>query len=292
MKQIATVLLVSVLALLSAPRAHALAILIEPPAGQVLKIHPGETIRVDINVVGLHAPVADTDLPPGTVSGAGPFRADSFLAAFNFDFEFDENVLVFALGGSSPGTALGAPSQGESLYELTRPSAGIIRLLGVSLLEESSNTCMSCLPPYLDVLQSDGTGAPIDKLRLATLAFYLPVGQGPLAETTLFKVSDIVLSDSLGNEIPLLDANGNAVFNASGDPITGTSDSITGFVRSDRVSVFVPEPGPLDLLLIGALGWRLSTLARRSSRAGRQSRFETCLPASFDRGCSSRGKSG
>lgn len=269
MKRIIMVIILTSTAIFSSMNAQALAILLEPPPGEILKIHPHEIIRVDVNVVGLHAAVPDSDIPAGVDMSLAPFRANAFLAAFGFDLLFDPSVLAFSLAGSSPGPALGSPSQGEAFYDLDESTPGIVRLLGVSFLEESASSCLFCIAPYLDQLQSDGNGAPLNKLRLATLAFVLAGNQGVLPESTRLTLNDAVLADPLGNEIALLDRNGVAVHEGVGQPITATTDPVTGFLRAEGAVIAIGVPDTLSLLFASTLAWRLLRTPHR--RARRQS---------------------
>lgn len=262
MKRIVTAALAASLCLLGAVQAHALTVSLAPPPGEDFKIHPGETMRVDVIVSGLHTAVPDAAVPPEVDPALGPFRVDSFLGAFGFDLLYDPALLRFTTAGASAGTQLGQPGS-QALYRLDEFRPGVLSVLGVSLLDESPATspCAFCAPPYLRDLQSDGSGAPLDGFRLLTLAFVLRDPGLPVQSSTL-DLGGVSLGDAAGLDLPLRGALGAVVEDALGVPVAAP-------IAVAGATFEVPEPGAAGLLLVGVAAWLLQLPRRRPARACR-----------------------
>jgi hypothetical protein len=169
----------------------------------VAKIHPPQNLLVDVVISGLQSGGTNT-----------------LLGAFDLTVQFDPNVLSLFTGAPSAlGTGLGDPTDpSQTVIGANIPASGTFNFFEVSLLEGSAATCIFCIGPYLEDLQSD-------TFSLATLAFFSPGGSSSPAFTNIL-ITDEILSD----------ANGNAIEN----PI----------IRNAAVAV--PEPSSI-LLLMGGL---------------------------------------
>ncbi|MGE0825955.1 MAG: PEP-CTERM sorting domain-containing protein [Candidatus Binatia bacterium] len=135
-----------------------------PPNNQLPKVHIPGNVFVNINISGLGSDI---------------------LGAFDLDVVYNPDFLVFTLGLSSPGTALGTLSQGEAIADLDSSTPGIINFAEVSLLEASA----------LDALQND-------TFTLATLGFFAPTLPPAINQiATTIGAGNFIFSDALGNEI-------------------------------------------------------------------------------------------
>ena len=162
------------------------------------------------------------------VSGLGDHTAPS-LGAFDVIIAFDPALLSPA--GVAFDTGLGDPnaSPPEAYTFVDTSVAGTVMLVDTSVLEANAETCIFCVPPYLDDLQGSA-------FRLATLTF---TANSP--GTTLLSLSIDALADAQGEALQA--------------EIQGTAVTVTG----------APEPGSLMLLALGCAG--LSGFARRGAGA-------------------------
>lgn len=170
-----------------------------------LKVHAPENIFVDINISGLQS--GDTD---------------SLLGGWELDFTYDPNIFSFlAVPPAGFGGALGDIDLGEAI-SLAEPitTPGIFHVGVLSLLEGDVATCVFCIDPLLEDLQSDS-------FTLATVGLFLPRGSS-FKGATFLDLENVVLSDADGFELQ------------------GTFE-IQGVVN-------VPEPGVLLLIAFGLSG--------------------------------------
>ena len=137
------------------------------------------------------------------------------LGAFDLDVLYDPAILSFT--GADFGLFLGDPALGEADIFFDNPTPGVVFLDETSFLEADSDTCIFCIPPFLDDLQGES-------FILAQLSFLgVQVGSSNLV------MQNVVLSDAFGFVIS--------------DPI----------LENASVSV-VPEPATILLLAGGMAG--------------------------------------
>lgn len=176
------------------------------PAVQDVNI--GDTAVVDLQVVG----VGDHTFPA--------------VGAFDVTVNFNPSVLSFV--GATFGGFLGDISLGEATATTTL-GASQVQLFEVSFLEANSTSCVFCIPPYLNDLQSSS-------FVIASLSFQAIAGG-----SSSLRLSNIILSDENGDELNDPDLL-SAVINVRGEGSTA-----------------VPEPSTLVLLgtcLLGLLLWQ------------------------------------
>jgi len=179
-----------------------------------LIVNQGEALSVDVYVTG----IGQADAPT--------------LGAYDFNLFYDP--LLFGLSSVSFSSALGDDYFFEALLGVDEPALGNLNTYGISLLEESASTCIFCIDPYLEDIQSDS-------MVLATFVFNaLLDGIGG------FDLVSLAMSDGVGYE--LFDTN----------------------LLDNEISVFVqpysvPEPSSL-LLLFGGLTAVLSLPFFRKNR--------------------------
>lgn len=179
------------------PSAQALTISVVPSSGTIAV---GGNVNADVVVFGL-----------GTTLGA-------------FDVNIGFNSVFLSLSNIVFGAGLGNEALGEAITASVASTPGTVNLFEVSLLESSAATCIFCLAPYLDTLQSSS-------FVLATLSF-TGLAQGTSTLTTNINA----LSDGAGNDL-----SGGAILQA-------------GSVTVGTQTVAVPEPGSLALFGLGLLG--------------------------------------
>jgi len=184
-------------------------------------IHAAITISLDANKPALIAPDnVVVDINRSALQSAG---TDVLLGAWEMDFIYDPIVFDFLpIPPAGFGTSLGDVFLGEAI-SLAQPvtTPGIFHVGVLSLLEADAATCIFCLPPFLEDLQSDS-------FTLATVGLSLPAGSKFLG-TSAFSMNNVVLSDALGNEI--------------------FADSLV-----DGSVQVVPVPGALILMISGLIG--------------------------------------
>ncbi len=143
-----------------------------------LKVHAPENIFVDINISGLQS--GDTD---------------SLLGGWELDFTYDPSVFSFlAVPPAGFGGALGDIDLGDAISlagPITTP--GVFHVGVLSLLEGDAATCVFCIDPLLEDLQSDS-------FTLATVGLFLPGGSS-FKGSTLLNLENAQLSDANGISI-------------------------------------------------------------------------------------------
>lgn len=178
-----------------------------------------EAIVIGLTPTSLSAAVGDGFDVDLTVDGLGNGTAPS-LGAFDVNVSFDTAVLAFV--GASFGPSLGDAFLGEAVTEVDASVPGVVNLFEVSFLEEDAATCVFCLPPFLNDIQTDS-------FVLATLSFTaLAVGTSDLVPT------GAILSDAAGISLA--------------DPTIASA------------TFSISEPSALALLLAGLAG--LAVVAR------------------------------
>ena len=133
----------------------------------------------------------------------------------NFDLGIAYDPTLFSYVGIQYGSGLGDVSLGESTVSDTA-TPRLVLFSEVSLLEGMAASCTQCVPPYLEDLQNGS-------LILASLNFTaLAPGTG------VFDLSAYALGDALG-------------------------DPLTADLAAGSLTVSIPEPDTLGLLLFGGL---------------------------------------
>jgi len=149
------------------------------------KIHPPESLFVDINISGLQ-------------SGG----IDNLLGAWQMDFHYDADLFnPLNIPPAGWGGKLGNITNGETVGGVDTSTPGVIDIFEVSLLFDFE---LDSFP-----FQRDLDGNLLDSFRLATLGFYAPSGTGFNDPSTLLFTDNIVLSDAYGNV--LSDVNGEII---------------------------------------------------------------------------------
>ena len=203
--------LIHVFALCSSMAQAAPVLTIVPHATHVQAL---QNLVVDVIVSGLHS--GGTNL---------------YLGAFDLTLSYDASAFQFLQANSSLGMALGDPTDpSQTAVAGDASTAGLLRFMEVSFLEESSSVCTFCTGPFLSDLQTT------DSFKLATLAFYAP-GQGG-ASSAAFGF----------DAFQLIDGGGQAI----------------GQVGTQGATVSLPEPGSLALAAV-ALG--VLALRRRPGKS-------------------------
>ncbi len=183
---------------------------------QPSKIHTPGNVFVDINISGLQ-------------SGG----VNALLGAWELDFLYDPNVFQFvAVPPAGLGTSLGNVALGQAI-SLAQPvtTPGIFHAGVLSLLEADAATCVFCVDPFLEDLQSDS-------FTLATVSLFAPAAGGAGIISSLLETKNIILSDAFGNELL---------------PVAHPS----------KLTNVVPIPATIILVGIGLFGW---FAARRSCK--------------------------
>jgi hypothetical protein len=166
---------------------------------------------------------------PGTISVGGTVNANLVVSGLGttigaFDVNIGFNSAFLSLSNIVFGAGLGNEALGEAITSSNTATPGTVNLFEVSLLESSAGTCIFCLPPYLDALQSPS-------FVLATLSF-TGTAQGTSTLTTTI----------------------NAIGDGDGNDLSTQTTLSAGSVTVGRPTVTVPEPGSLALLGLGLLG--------------------------------------
>ena len=150
-------------------------------------------------------------VPPLTVNGGPGSTSNVFvqvselgsngppsLGAFSLDITFDPGILSFNSVGfpgflGDPDTLINSffSDSLETDIFIDTSIPGTVTLLEISFLEADSTSCIFCLPPFLNDLQGDSF----------TLAFlnFTAISAG----SSNLELSNVVLSDALGSEIPV-----------------------------------------------------------------------------------------
>ena len=181
------------------------------------------------------------------IAGLGDRTAPS-LGAFDLNFMYDPNILDLQFVQLGPG-GLGDPDQrvvffespsrapvlgaGESIADASEVSQGQINIFNISLLESDAATCIFCIGPFLDDLQSS-------EFILTALSFDV---KPDVFTTTALGLSVNSLSDGFGNVL------------------TPDASGVTTFVSTAPI----PEPSTILLLGSGVIG--LMGLRWNKSRA-------------------------
>jgi hypothetical protein len=140
-----------------------------------------------------------------TISGLGDFAPPS-LSTFDLDVSFDPAILAFS--GVSFGLLLGDPSLREATTTVANSVVGLVNVFALSFLEGNSETCIFCIPPFLDDLQPAS-------FTLATLTFNtLAEGVSP------FTLSVNALGDAAGNPLAADVSGGSVTATAIPEPST------------------------------------------------------------------------
>ncbi len=206
MKGMLRVLSVLVLSLASSTQAALLTL--EPT---VQNAQPGNTVSIDLLVSGLG-------------QGVGPN-----LGAFDVDIGYDplalslqDPLIPYTLGGS-----LGDFSLGEAWDISSGDLGGLINVRVVSFLENDAVSCVFCVAPFLENLQSDS-------FVLASFELFVDV-LAPGASTALTIETVYGLSDGFGVPLPV-----------------STENALVTRPRDGSV----PMPETLPLLVLGLLCMR------------------------------------
>lgn len=200
-KLLLTLILIAANVAVGLPSASALTLSVTPSSGSVAV---GGNLGVDLVISDL-----------GSTIGT-------------FDVSIGFNPALLTLNSFALGAGLGNESLGEALTSVNTATAGTINLFEVSLLESSAGTCVFCLPPYLDELQSPS-------FVLATLSF-----SGLAAGTSTLTPFVNALGDGDGNDLA-------AGLNLqSGSVLVGVSP--------------VPEPSTYAMVAVGLIGLMLGKL--------------------------------
>jgi hypothetical protein len=204
-KPSASALWAAALILCGAGTAEAVVLSLAPASTEV---DPGDSVSLELVISGLDATATGT------------------VGAFDIDLSYDTAALTF--DGYALGSLLGDVGTEALDFSFGDVGGGIINLAELSLLETSAATCIFCIGPYLDDLQSD-------TFTLATLDFTVDA----LAEgtSTIIGFSEVY-----------------ALGNGAGRPlqIEGTRNA-----RLFNPGVGVPEPSVLLLLGAGLVAGRL-----------------------------------
>lgn len=153
------------------------------------------------------------------ISGLGDGTAPS-LGAFDLDVSFDPAILSFNRVAFGPYLGDPDPLLFETNTSHDDSVTGLVNLFELSFLEADSQTCIFCIPPYLDDLQPSS-------FTLATLTF-----------------------DTIGIGTSQLGISRNVLGDAWGDPLNADE------LQSGEVNVVsaVPEPATLLLAVSGLAG--------------------------------------
>ncbi len=215
-----------------------------PRVGRALLFSCGLLVLGAVNANGTTVdlsllPVETLALPGDTVvlelqaSGLGDFAPDS-IGDFDLDINFDPDKLT--LTGFELGPFLGDIALNQAVdFSLGEVVPGTLNLAEVSLLEPDSDTCIFCVPPFLDDIQPGS-------FTLATLDFEV----GPLGprQSTFVTIGTInALGDGFGLPLEVGQLSGAEIMNP------------------------IPEPQAMALFAIGALLVQM-VARRRDARAG------------------------
>lgn len=193
--------------------AAVLALAAMPASAVMLSLQPTVQSAVPTDNISLNL----------VISGLNANGPDS-LGDFDIDIGFDTSALSFQ--GYSLGVSLGDIGLSEAFdFSFGDLGGGTVNLAEVSFLEADASSCVFCLGPYLDDIQSGS-------FILATLDFKvdsLAVG----SSTTVFFDTVFALGDGFGNPLGI-DSLTNAAINNPG--------------------ISVPEPTTLALMALGLIG--------------------------------------
>lgn len=176
----------AVAALLAATPLHAAPVLSLLPHSTALQ--PGATLDVGLQVSGL-----DTSVPR------------TLLGAFDFSVQYDAATLTPLAMAFDAGSGLGGASDpSQTLYVSDSSVAGVLRLIGLSLLEASATDCVFCNGLFLSDLQSD-------TFLLGTMHFQVLGDAMPGTSMLLLPATDAVVSDGGGSPVSI-SGSANAFF--------------------------------------------------------------------------------